>query len=196
MRRQILSTAAAVLCAGALAAAQNPGNPGQRNAPPQPGAGAQAEARGEQGATTLTGCVYREDDVPGRTPNVAERVGVLEDYILAEVSMKPAATKPGATASTSGQERPGAVATSGAKIMYKLELIDDEKLQAMVGKRVEVMGKIDAESGDLGVTGTSGRERAGDDKDQSIGPDQIELPEFEVSSIREIAGTCPATPSK
>jgi hypothetical protein len=35
-------------------------------------------------ATTITGCVYNEKDVPGRAPNVAERAGVLEDYILAE----------------------------------------------------------------------------------------------------------------
>ena len=136
---------------------------------------------------TITGCVYEEKDVPGRAPNLAERAGILEDYILAEITPAEAA-KPVSTG--------GSLETPATYSMYKLEHAADSELQAMVGKRVEVMGKIDAESGDLGVTGTSGRERAGDDKDQSIGPDQIELPEFEVSSIREIAGTCPATPSK
>ena len=28
---------------------------------------------------TLVGCPYREQSVPGRTPNQAEKVGVLED---------------------------------------------------------------------------------------------------------------------
>ncbi len=44
-------------------------------------------AQQTNGATTSTivGCVYEEKDVPGRAPNVAERVGVLEDYILAEL---------------------------------------------------------------------------------------------------------------
>jgi hypothetical protein len=227
MRRQILATAAALVCAGALTAAQEPGNPGQQSDPARPGAaGAQAENRaGEQGTTTLTGCVYREESVPGRTPNVAERVGILEDYILA---VSTGQGQSGAAVGTSGQASPGAAGqgrpgaadqgqdqgqdqdradaspdraaaatgTSGTSAsghsMFKLELIDDDKLQAMVGKRVEVMGKVDAEAGDRPAA-TSGA-RAGD-ADRSIGPDQIELPEFEVSSIREVAGDCPASPT-
>jgi hypothetical protein len=77
---------------------------------------------------------------------------------------------------------------------FKLEHADDEKLQAVVGKRVEVTGKVDAESDDVAnrpaTAGTSGTPAT----DRSVGPDQIELPEFEVTSIREVAGTCPATP--
>jgi hypothetical protein len=37
--------------------------------------------------TTLTGCLYREDQVPGRKPNIAERAGILEDYILADTTV-------------------------------------------------------------------------------------------------------------
>jgi hypothetical protein len=77
---------------------------------------------------------------------------------------------------------------------FKLEHADDEKLQALVGKRVEVTGKIDAEAGDTAnrpaATGTAGAPAT----DRNVGPDQIELPEFEVTSIKEVAGTCPATP--
>lgn len=217
MRRQILATAAAMACAGVMTAAQNPGNPGQQSDPARPSTGAQADSRaGEQGTTTLTGCVYREADVPGRTPNVAERAGILEDYILA-VSSTSSATSGRSAVGTSGesgaagqdrdadQDRPGAAdpdradasparqgatGTSGraAASMFKLEHTDDDQLQAMVGKRVQVMGKIDAEAGDTPASGA----QAGD---QSVGPDRIELPEFEVSSIREVAGTCPSTPS-
>jgi hypothetical protein len=135
--------------------------------------------------------------------------------------------------------------------MYKLELVDDSKLQALVGKRVEVMGRVDADAGDsigrtstgagagtsstgapgatsgnpgsagntgsragagstgvgagAGATagdstgaaapGSAGQSQTARQSDQSIGPDRIELPEFEVTSIREIAGTCAATPA-
>ncbi len=104
--------------------------------------------------------------------------GVLEDYILAEV--KPASEA-------------GAVGTSGAAShgMYKLELIADEKLKAAVGKRVEVTGRIDAEAGDS----KSAAPTATSPTDKAIGRDRVDLAEFEVTSMREVAGNCPATPA-
>src|SRR5262245_43427465 len=78
--------------------------------------------------TTLTGCVYNEKDVPGRAPNIAERAGVLEDYILAEISPAEAA-KP--TGTSGAANRPTTYS------MYKLEKASDSQLKAMVGKRVE-----------------------------------------------------------
>jgi hypothetical protein len=120
--------------------------------------------------------------VPGRAPNVAERAGVLEDYILAEVRPASAPSAPG-TAGTSGTK---------AASMDKLELIADEKLRALVGKRVEVTGRIDAEPGDAKPPATA---PPASQTDKAIGRDKIDLPEFEVTDIKEIAGTCPATPS-
>jgi hypothetical protein len=136
---------------------------------------------------TLSGCVYREQDVAGRSPNVAERAGVLEDYILAEVSSKPESTPPTGT--------PGAAGTSGTAAsgaMYKLELVEDDKLRTLVGKRVEVTGRIDAEAGDKAATPATPPTTP---TDRAIGRDRIDLPEFEVTSIRETTGTCPAKPS-
>jgi hypothetical protein len=46
----------------------------------------------QKASTTITGCVYQEKDVPGRAPNPAERAGILEDYILAEIT--PAENRP------------------------------------------------------------------------------------------------------
>jgi hypothetical protein len=144
--------------------------------------------------TTVVGCVYRENDVPGRAPNVAERVGISEDYILAEVTGEAGAAgapgTPGATGTTGTTgARAGATGSSGAGRMYKLEFVEDDKLQAMVGKRVSVTGKIDAEEGDskapAGAATTTTTDRV-------IGRDQIDLSEFEVSSIKEVAGACPA----
>jgi hypothetical protein len=114
---------------------------------------------------------------------VAEQAGVLEDYILADV--RPASAAAGTA---------GAVGTSGTgrAPMYKLEKIDDEKLKAVVGKRVEVTGRIDAEAGDVTRPATP---PPTSQTDKAIGRDKIDIPEFEVSSIKEIPGNCPASPS-
>ena len=137
-----------------------------------------------QGSATLTGCVYKEKDVPGRAPNVAEKAGVLEDYILADV--RPAAASGGTAGAT------GTSGTTAKAPMYKLELIADEKLQAVVGKRVEVTGRIDAEAGDAKAQPATPPTTSPTDK--AVGHDKIDLPEFEVSSMKEVAGNCPAMP--
>jgi hypothetical protein len=182
IRNYICASAVAVGFAGAGLAAQAP----QAQQPTQQPS-APATAAASQQPTTLTGCVYREQDVPGRAPNVAERAGVLEDYILAEVTPTPEQGTPAGT--------PGAAGTSGtakAGVMYKLELIADEKLRAVVGKRVEVTGRIDAEAGDKPATPAT---PPPSQTDRAIGRDRVDLPEFEVTSIREVTGTCPAKPS-
>jgi hypothetical protein len=126
---------------------------------------------------TLVGCLYRERDVPGLEPNVAERAGIAEDYILADA--RPAAAGASASQGTGGAV--GAGANAGR--MYKVEQIDDEKLQALVGKRVEVTGRVEA--GDR-PTGTAGA-AANRDADEPV--------EIEASAIREASGgACPATP--
>ena len=140
-------------------------------------------AQSSSATTTLTGCVYQEKDVPGRAPNPAERVGILEDYILAEVSPAEAA-KP---AGTSGSNTPTTYS------MYKLEKAADSQLKAMVGKRVEVTGTIDAKASDS--TGQPPASAETNKTDKIVGNDRINLPEFEVSSIKAVAGSCPAKPS-
>jgi hypothetical protein len=178
LKREFLATAFAVAFSGALVGAQS-----GSSKPAEPQTQPQGAAQAQQSTATLTGCVYREEDVPGRAPNPAERAGVLEDYILAEVSA-PGKTSP---------STPGATGTSGiAHKMYKLELVDDEKLKTLVGKRVEVIGRIDAEAGDAAKPAEA---RPTTPTDKAIGRDRIDLPEFEVTSIQEIAGTCPAKPS-
>jgi hypothetical protein len=133
--------------------------------------------------------VYQEKDIPGRAPNVAERVGILEDYILAEVSGRAGVS--GATGTSGSGSAAGAASAQGTGPMYKLEFVDDDKLKALVGKRVEVTGRIDAESGDA-VAPAPGEQSSKTDK--VIGRDRVDLSEFEVASIKEVAGVCPATP--
>ena len=133
-----------------------------------------AQGASQGSGSTMVGCLYREAQVPGRSPNVAEQAGVLEDYIL--VGAAPASSAQSSTSATAT----GATAASGR--MFKVEGIDDDRLKAMVGKRVEVSGRVDAD--------VEGR------RDQSLGPDTINLPEFEAQSIREVSGECPATPNQ
>lgn len=132
----------------------------------------------------LTGCLYREEQVPGRTPNIAERAGILEDYILADVTIADAAQDRGSRGAATGTS--GLTPATGT--MYKVENIPDERLKASVGKRVEVTGRIDPEGRNrLGVGG-------GPTPDRGLGPDRLSLPEIEASSMREVSGTCPAKP--
>lgn len=180
----------ALFSTAALAASQAPQNPGQQTAPrPNPQTPAPTATAG-QTTTTLNGCLYREAQVPGRTPNIAERAGVLEDYILADATMPAGQGQPGATPRATGTS--GTVPTTGN--MYKVEDIPDERLKALVGKRVEVTGRIDPEGAPWSVDRPGGTTGAAT-PDRGVGPDRINLPEFEASSIREIAGTCPATPA-
>ena len=181
MRKYVIATAAVVACSGLVGVAQSPTSTPQ-SAPAQQ---SEPQATTAQASTTLSGCVYREKDVPGRAPNVAERAGVLEDYILADV-------KPAGAVGTSGSAGTSAAASHGpSHSMYKLELIADEKLKAVVGKRVEVTGRIDAEAGD----NKAATPPAASQTDKAIGRDMVALAEFEVTSMREVAGTCPATPA-
>jgi hypothetical protein len=131
--------------------------------------------------------VYRENQVPGRKPNVAERAGVLEDYILADATVSPADPASKEATGTSGTA--ASVPASGS--MYKIERIPDERLKSLVGKKVEVKGKIDPQRRPAGPGSATGAPTP----DKGPGPDQINLPELEASSIREISGTCPTSPA-
>jgi len=175
--------AAAIAVTMATVGAQTPQNPPQT--PPTTPQTQQPSTSAMQSTatTTLQGCVYKEADVPGRTPNVAEKAGMMEDYILVT------SANSSATAGTTGTNPPSATAATGAPASvgkaFKLEKIADERLKAVVGKRVEVTGRVDEGAG----------AGAGVKPDQNPGsPDKIELPEFEVTALKEVEGTCPAVP--
>jgi hypothetical protein len=172
--KTLLTAVAAPIFAVALAA---PNVAAQAQTSPQSTTPRDSAAQGasEGSGSTMVGCLYREDQVPGRSPNVAERAGVLEDYILVGAA-------PASDARQSSSSASAASTSSASGRMFKVEGIDDDRLKAMVGKRVEVSGRVDAD--------VEGR------RDQSLGPDQINLPEFEAQSIREVSGECPATPNQ
>jgi hypothetical protein len=174
--------------AGALAltassAAQNP--PTQQPTPRTPTTQDPARTQDQARMVTVEGCLMREADVPGRRPNVAERAGITEDYILTSTKMvkgsAPAApstgqTRPGDTPTGTAGTPAGTAGTQGA--MYEVEGIDDERLKQHVGRRVQIDGTFE----------NVDRARATPER----GTPADDLVEIRATTIRQVAGECPA----
>ena len=164
-----LSYGSAAACAAAFAltvsvAAQTTAPAGQS----QPASPA-ATTPGPAGSVTLEGCLAREDAVPGREPNIVERRGIMEDYILTSTKV----VKGSAPASGSAQaDRP--TGTSGATAMYHVKGLSDDRLKTLVGKRVQVDGTLS-------------------DLDKPT-PGSTDLPDINASTIRQVTGECAAKP--
>jgi hypothetical protein len=110
---------AALVSASALAvSAQQP--------PPKPGDTTQRTAAAADQTITVTGCLKAEKDVPGLKPNVAERAGVTEDYILTNVKMSPDSK----------------VSGIGVAKMYEIEGIAEAELKKHLNHQVEITGKV------------------------------------------------------
>jgi hypothetical protein len=166
MRRYCFACSmAGVLAIGAIVAAQEPTTP--QYPPQKPAATAQKEPM-----ATVEGCLMREQDVPGRKPNVVERAGVLEDYILTNAKV----VKGSAPQTAKAQAKPGeAAGTSGtvSAPMYDVKGIDDKQLKQFVGKRVQIDGTF----ADL-------------DKSPSAAPTE-DLIDIRGTAIRQASGECP-----
>jgi hypothetical protein len=195
--RSILSGAAAVLYATMLASAQIAPQGGIQQRPPQPTT-QQPRAQPTEGPmTTLAGCLYHEESIAGRSPNVAEKAGVGEDYILADATPAREQNRtPDRPIADAGQP-PSATAGLATGRMYKVTKIDDKRLKDFVGKRVEVTGAIKPDNDVRSADGVRPDKRSADDARPSERPANFEnLPNIEGTSIREVAGaTCPARPS-
>jgi hypothetical protein len=183
----------AFVCAGALTAAQAPTQSPQQPGGNQPGATQSRPTTPQAGTMTLTGCLYQERDVPGQSPNVAERAGIGEDFILVEMPAgaqsqtgAAAGAQAGQTGAQAGQSttagRAGQVAGLATGRMWQIDDLDNDRLTPLAGKRVEVVGR--AEDSEDARPGTAARQT----------PGETELPDFSATSIREVPGTCPATP--
>jgi len=89
---------------------------------------AAADAATSSPAQTLTivGCLKPEDAVPGLKPNIVERAGVSEDYILTDVRMSPSS----------------AVSGIGLAPKYEVEGIARTELKKHINHQVELTGTI------------------------------------------------------
>ena len=74
----------------------------------------------------ISGCLLKEKEVAAATPNVAERTGVTEDYILTDVKMSPSSSVSGIAVST----------------RYVIAGIAEAELQKHLNHQVELTGKI------------------------------------------------------
>jgi hypothetical protein len=117
---------------------------------------------------TATGCLKQEKDVRGARPNVAERAGVGEDFILTQAKL------------TRGE---GSASRTGKGAMYKITGMDDEKLRGLSNQQVEVQGRLRDRTA---ITGA--------EKPTTPGPDTApdEVQEIRATSIKMIAATCTA----
>jgi hypothetical protein len=161
MRRYVFaSVSAGVFALGMSVAAQNP-PPATTTQPPTAQSAPMA---------TVEGCLVREQDVPGRKPNVAERAGMLEDYILTNAKVVKGSAPATARAAHPGEP----TGTSGASsTMFDVKGIDDARLKQFVGKRVQIDGTF-----------------ADVDKSASAGPTE-DLVDIRGTTIRQASGDCP-----
>ena len=130
---------------------------------------------------TVEGCLRREEDVPGRKPNVAERTGIMEDYILSSAKIVKGSTMGSGAAETKPAETP--LGTSGTQQMYDVKGMDDAQLKPLVGQRVQIDGTITP------VTQPAARP----DPDTGVVPPAAnDLPDIRGAAIRQVSGDCPA----
>jgi hypothetical protein len=167
MHRNLVGCAAAsVLALTVGVTAQNPPSTPQTQPPTR------QPAAQEQPMVTVEGCLMREQDVPGRKPNVAERAGVAEDYILANAKVVKG-TAPKGTVQPKAGEPTG---TSGKFApMYDVKGINDEQLKPLAGKRVQIEGRF-----------------ADVDKTPPPAGQTEDLVDIRGTTIRAAKGECPA----
>lgn len=154
--------------------AQTPQTPEAK--PQRPATGNQQAA--PAGATvTVEGCLMREDDALGPGPTVTERAFYERDHILTQTKMIKGAA-PGAATAAAGDASDKPTGTAGTQgRMYDVEGIERERLEELVGRRVQVEGTFD----NVAAATRDVRAKRGDD-----------LVEIRGTTIRQVAGECPA----
>jgi hypothetical protein len=123
-------------------------------------------------AVTVEGCLVKEQDVPGRKPDVAEKAGVMQDFVLTDTKIVKGSAPAGSAADPKSATAP--TGTSGTSTMYDVKGIDGDKLKALAGKRVQIDGSF----GDLS-------------RSPAAKPGQ-DLANINGTTIRAVPGDCPA----
>jgi hypothetical protein len=158
--------------------------PAQSSSQPKSGDRQQPEQQ-----VTVTGCVQREADYrsakdAGKGGVAGTGVGVGNEFVLTNASLKGSSSSTAGTAGTSG---------SSAANAYEITGPNEGELASHIGKRVEVMGKIKAAE-----TTASGRPTGGATAGQppsgvDVASKDLKLRELEISSVKEVpGGSCPA----
>ena len=152
-------------------------------------AAAPQERTASEQQVTVTGCIQSEADFrrardAGRGGVAGTGAGVGNEFVLINASMSKAGT--GAAAET-----PTPTGTAGAASMaYELTGTGEGKAAAHVGKRVEIAGTLKAAEVQAGRP-TGGATAGKPPEGVEVAGKDLKLRELEVTSIREVSGTCP-----
>ena len=184
-----MCVAASVMAFGVGIAAQGAG---QQPSQPQ----AQPSARSAEQQITLTGCVQRESEYrkaqdAGRGGVAGTGVGVGNEFILTDASTSSATTAGARPAEPTNPTGTGGTAAS-AKMAYELTGPNEGQVGQYVGRRVEISGRLKAAETTAGGQPTGGATAGQPPRGVDVASKDLKLREFEVTSVKEATGTCPA----
>ena len=156
-------------------------------ATPQQGASSQQQVAGDQ-KVTVTGCVQTEADYrrardAGRGGAAGTGVGAGNEVVLINASISPAAGTPTGTTGAAGT------------MAYELTGANEGQAFKLVGKRVEISGTLKAAEVTPGGQPTGGATAGRPPGGVDIASQDLRLRELEVTSVKEVPGTCPTTPT-
>lgn len=154
MRRQLFGCAVAGLLTVVTASAQTSSSQSRQPAPDRPRAATDAAP------ATVEGCLHREADVPGRKPDLVERAGIAEDYILTETRV----VKGGTAASNDATAR---------GTLYDVQGLSADQLKSNLNKRVQIDGTL-----------------ARQDRASRTAQGKADLPELNGKAIHAVSGEC------
>lgn len=126
MRTPLMTIAALVGASALTISAQTPQPQQQPRTPGTADTTQRTAAAADQQVVTIRGCLKEEKDVPGLRPNVAERAGITEDYVLTNAKMAPNST----------------VSGIGVASTYEIEGIAEAELKKHLNHEVELTGTI------------------------------------------------------
>lgn len=119
--------------ASATVAGQNP--PPTPSSPQTPTTQTQPRTDDDPGPTvTVQGCLMREADVPGLEPNVVERAGVTEDFVITSARV------------IKGRAPAGQGDSASRNTMFEVEGLSENQLEPNLNRRVEIDGTIEEAS--------------------------------------------------
>lgn len=153
------------------------------------GAASSQERTAPEQQVTITGCVQSEADYrkardAGKGGVAGTGVGAANEFVLVNASTT---TSPDSPTGTSGS-----AAGTMTGVAYELTGPNEGKVAEHVGKRVEITGKLKASevgpAGDPTGGATAGKPPAGVD----VASKDLKLRELDITTVKEVAGTCPA----
>ena len=136
---------------------------------------------------TVTGCVQRESDYrraadAGKGGAAGTGMGVGNEFVLINAAAGSAADTPTGTS--------GSTASGGTA--YEVTGPNEGQLASHIGKRVEIRGKVKAAETTASGQPTGGATAGEPPRGVDVGGKDLKLKELEITSVREVSGTCPA----